>query len=248
MSSLHTLNRGYRRYTLSEYGTETFTAFNPSAYPLVVWWRADSLNLLNGDPVTGSRTWVALNNSAYVASVSTNGPVYTTNAIGTMPALKFNGSSQTLNISVGIDIANLYSYWTLAVVCSASNGDGNFLGNLTTNIQIRRYVSSANNISLYNNAAQSLSDNFATTAAGTMICWYQRKSPGSSSFYENKTARGGAPFGVMQAAVNVIGRTSYGGYTPAAISEICIWSGSLSSTDITNLYDNYFKPLYPSLP
>lgn len=250
MSSIHVLHRGSRRYNLNDYTSMPATV-NPSSFPLVAWWRSTDMNFSNNASISGSNKWYSTGTpTIYTASISTGGLTYVSNSIDSQPSAVGTGAST--NFLTVISSINLTTsgntFWTIAVVCY-TNSDTFLLGNNASNIQVRKYRSSVNNISLYDGTTEIISNTFSSSISQPVVCWYQRDNSGNGNFYENKYARGiNASWPTFNATINVIGEAAFlGSYLNGGISEICIWSVALSSTNISNLFDQYFNVRYPSV-
>ena len=79
-----------------------------------------------------------------------------------------------------------------------------------------------------------------------MRVWAEGGTPRTLKYRENKTARGSfnTPDGSGTLAINVMGKTSYGGYMSGDMAELIIYTRQLSDAELDQLYDEYLKPKY----
>lgn len=66
---------------------------------LVGWWKADALTLADGDPVS---SWTDSSGNGFDATQATpaNQPVFNTGQLNGLPAVNFNGSSDSLAAAI----------------------------------------------------------------------------------------------------------------------------------------------------
>jgi hypothetical protein len=229
----------------------SIAAPSPSDYPLMAWWRASDLTLSVGTPIESSTNWKTIVGNYTASGNVSSGPTYEINQNSSQPGVVFNGINQSLSINPPLDFTSAgHPTFAIAVVCHASI-DGIIFGNSTINMQIRKFRIGANDISMYGGPIDNSdrpSSIFSSSASQPVVCWWQHDMPPEATFYENKYNRGGpASWVEFENVFNEMGATSFGGYTNASISEICIWSSSINQTAVTNLFDNYFKPRYPNV-
>jgi hypothetical protein len=247
MSQLHTLHRGGKRFYLNDYGSNTVT---PYSYPLIAWWKSSAITYANPTVLSGSLVpWRTIDGGGYLASGSTStGPTYqiTSSVIPSLNNSLVVFNSQNLAVIPSLNLTN--SLFTMAVVCYSS-AEGVIFGNSTTNLQVRKFRSGVNNISIYDGVTEAISSTFSTVAGNPVVCWYQHVSSGGVvNFYENQTARGTSvawrgfsSTGLDRMCGNLAAPTSFVG----GISEIIIWRYVLSLDEVKNMYLNYFKLNYP---
>jgi hypothetical protein len=233
MSQVHTLGRTYRRYHVNDYAASSASP-TPAWYSLIAWFRATDLVLADGGPVTSWPSSVG----TIVASAG-SAPAYKVSAgPGSKPSVLWNADNLTISPTLNLTTAA----WTVAAVVQ-SNGDGHVLGHSSINYQMRKYRSSVNNISVYNNSTDIQSSGFATVYNNPVLCWWVYNAS-VISFYENQTARGGAGWSTFGSNLDKLGATSYGGNWAGYMSEICVWNVAFSLTQISQLYTAYFSPRY----
>ena len=214
---------------------------------LTLWLRAEDLSALGegGRIGTGSNSWFDHINSSISASqpTATSRPYYlTTNFAGGKAGVHF-----TASLSQGLTLNRTFLFpteWTCQVLFKGNGTDSIIMGNPTINSQLRRFRSGANNMSAYGGGADIASDAFSSSisqsvvltwiASGSFISMYE-------GIYIRKPLIGMGP----DQSWNTIGYTSFGGFATGSIAEICMWSGSLSSS-LINIYNNYWKVKYSS--
>jgi hypothetical protein len=246
------LHRESRRYTLPSsivYSILLDTSSlsptpAPSDYPLIAWWRADSLTLPNLTVISGSnKPWASIDTHGNVITGSTStGPKYqVSSSVFSQSVVVFAG--QNLRC-YPIDLSS--AIFTMAIVCYSS-ADGMLIGSSDTNLQIRKFQSAANTISMYNRFVTIVSSTLSTAAGKPVVCWFQRDNTGTARFYENQTARGTsvAWAGFGGSNLNEIGDYQSSLPFTGGIIEIAIWNYAFSAAEIKNMYLNYFKIHYP---
>jgi len=220
----------------------------PSNYAnLYAWWKADAIvGLTDGQQVA---SWVdssASGNNATQSSSSLK-PIYKTGIYNGQPCVRFDGSDDILTIS-SISATAWNQPWTLAVICRASTSSGTFSmleGTGGDYFARQTYAPGVGN----RFAARMIDLGFGVkTSPGLTVGPLDLTAgiflPNYPSdylvWYEGKTLLGNQGVYGYAPVLNRIGGPSQ----PWAgdICEICFWRTTLNSTQITSLYDNYFKP------
>lgn len=222
-------------------------ADSPDNYSLIAWWRASDLTATYSESQDVT-SWSDFVDSSVSASTYPlySYPYYTERMAGNTPSVHFfKTDTDALLINKLYDMTGS----TLSILFKGNGTDSNIMGNSGGNIQVRRFRSSANNISCYVGVSDVLSGTFSSSISQSAVCtWiWGLGSPLPVSFYEGKYHRGSTSLGLgsSNVPINVIGRTNYGGSeTSGSIAEICLWSGSLSTSSLQSLYDNYWKVKY----
>ena len=226
---------------------QTAAAVTPATYSnLEAWWKADSLSLTNSAPVGGTGIeWQDESSNNRDGTQGTAGarPLFKTSIFGSMPAIRFDGSDDTLAFTPDISKGANDDYSVLIVGKSLNSTDGELLGHSVTNIQVRVNRSAGPTVSFFGNSIEAISDAFSNSLTNVhLITWRTDGTADTTSFRENKTARGsGLGTGNSELKLNRIARTSFGGFANWDIAEIVVYSRRLTDAEVDNLYDNYFK-------
>jgi hypothetical protein len=193
--------------------------------PMIAWWHADALSLSNGANVT---TWLDSSGHAINLAYNTAAPIFTTNAVNSLPAVTFNGSSTQL---VTTNPENFPQPWCVFVVAEEATTSA-----VTT-------LFACNNASLYIDASQKLALYAGTFTPGigptiTTTSWhvYEASFNGASSFVDTD---GTGNQTTMSQGSNALGLTGYslgsgyvnGGNWNGSIAEVIVYPALLSSGD-----------------
>lgn len=133
----------------------------------------------------------------------------------------------------------------LTLICVAKiNGDSIWLSRGGLNRQIRAFRAGVNNYSFVATAGEVISGTLSQPATDArMNTWRHEFSGGMQvDFFENATNFGGGINGQTQ-TLNQIGIID-GGPLNIDIGEMVIFDSYLTSTNITDLYNDYFKPKF----
>jgi hypothetical protein len=203
------------------------TVLNPPSFPnLQGWWKADSLSLNDGDPVT---TWADSSGNGQTLTARATS-TYHTNIAGSMPAVTVGGGFTFPGITLSSDFS------IVSVLKIAS--DSMLLGNQTVNRQVRVDRSNGNTLSFYAGGSEIISSSF--TMANVLLALAWRRASSTLSFRQNKTAEGTGSDG-NSLTLNLVGDTSFGlGYN-GYLMELFIYSSALSDSDVDLLYDSYLQ-------
>jgi hypothetical protein len=208
---------------------------------LIAWWKADSLSLSNGDPVS---SWTDSSGNGNTATASlTLRPTYTTNVFGTQPGVVFDAVNDAMSFpDINLGVAGMSTIPFTIIFIGFVTADAIILGGSAANVQFRKFRSSAETISKYFGVSDQSSSAFATAHnAVHMSVW--KRTGGSGFFRENKTARGTFTEEAVfyDTIINRIGQTTFG-VLSGSVAEICIWNQELSTANCDCMYDGYFKP------
>jgi hypothetical protein len=208
------------------------------------WWKADSLSLNDGDPVS---TWLDSNTSNNATATTTARPTYKTNIFGSMPALLFNGTTNIMTCS-GVTVFPNSIPWTFFLVYSLnpSGTGGEILGPNGGNAYGAIWTNSTN-IGFFDSTF-----NFRTKTppSGNAFRVIVNRN---LNFRDNKTDLGnvgGSYIGASFGYTRIGGCLDFPDFLNGYIAEIVIYpSTNISDANCDSLYDNYFRPkYYPALP
>ena len=215
----------------------------PDSFPgLHRWYKADSYSGVgsDGDSVGGGTAvlgeWIDQTGSGDDANHPTSGGIFKTNIVGTKPVIR--QTNEYLNFAPG-------SLGDFTIVCAHRRLDPNtsfLLQNTANNDQLTRAFGGFTTY-FFAGVTVVVADAFANPADFMVLA--VRRSGTSVTFRENKTARGGgteAPgFLVTEIGSNINGSQIDHG-------ELMIWTSVLSDADLDQLYDEYLKPRWTTLP
>lgn len=213
---------------------------------LAAWWKADSLSLSDGDPIS---TWTdSSGNGKDATATLTTRPLYKTNIFGSMPAVRFDGSNDFFSFS-DINLGNFLTNPVFTLIhVGTQTADSILIGFSATNMQLGRvnYTGNTLKVAVYFGTATDISDDFGSAFSNLkMTTIRQASANGTGKFRENKTARRegwSEDASIGTANANLIGKASFGNNIAGDIGELCLWNVSLSDTDVDCMYDGYFKP------
>jgi hypothetical protein len=207
---------------------------------LVGWWRADSLNLSDGVAVGGTgQEWhdeSGLANDLVQATLASR-PIFHTNIFGTKPAVYFQTSSRSLNLTNTITLGG-----QLTILCVGKfDNDSLIFTNPGVNMQVRIFRTGANNNSWFAGVGEVVSDLFGTAASVVRQNVWRRDGANNVAFRENKTARGGgADTGTLLATS--MGSSSFGTLLDGYVAEVCVWNTAQTLAGLDAQYDSYMQP------
>lgn len=216
---------------------------------LLGWWKSDSfVGVTNNAPVgaVGLTAWYDSSGNGYwgVNGTAATRPIYNTSRFGSLAAVANTNTASTLTVDWPLTLTGDF---TVIAVISNATSDGYVFGNSNSNRQFRINRSGANVMSFYAGGAEVISSVMAT-ANTTTRCTTWRRSAGTVSFRENKTARSSG----AEASIVVLNQffgntggtgTGQGGF----VGELLIYNSFVGDTDFDSFYDNYLKPRW-SLP
>ena len=221
---------------------------------LSVWFKAESLSssLSEGGLITtGSNSWFDYLNPVRSASrhVANSEPYYTTTKFAnSMPAVHFSAAGTYDRMLMSPLLTLESTSCSISILFKGKGTDSMMLGHLSTNNQIRYFRAGVKGISAYDEAQnhdQSSNTFSCSISQSVVFSWVFSGSTAVATFYEGKYNRGTTPLGYGDMGINMIGDTSYGATCTGSIAEILIWNGTaLSQSQITSLYDNYWKVKY----
>lgn len=215
----------------------------PDSFPgLHRWYKADSYDGVgtDGDSVGGGTAvlgpWIDQTGSGDNANHPTDGGTYETNVVGTRAVIR--QTNQFLNFAPGSlgDFTIVMAHRRLDPTTSF------LLQNTANNDQLTRQFGGLN---LYFFAGVGVIQADALTDPADFMVIAVRRTGIAVTFRQNKTARGGgneAPgFLVTEIGSNINGSQVDHG-------EIMIWTTVLSDANLDQLYDEYLKPRWTTLP
>lgn len=216
----------------------------PASFPgLHRWYKADSYlpGGVDGQTVGGGTAdlgeWIDQTGSGDDANHPTAGGTFRTNIVGTMPVIR--QTVDFLNFLPG----GLGDLTIMSAHRQISGGDTYIVAApFIANHQVRRDMGGADATLFYAGVgvfADPLAD------PNDFMVMTVRRSAGVVSFRQNKVSRGGgAEAGLF--TVNQIGNSATGGSIDHG--ELMIWTSVLSDANVDQLYDEYLKPRWTTLP
>lgn len=215
---------------------------------LAAWWKADSLSLADG---TAIDTWTdSSGNGKDATATLTARPVFKTNIFGSLPAVRFDGSNDFFSFT-SIPLGNFGTNPVFTLIhVGTQTADGVLIGFSANNMQLGRvnYLANTLKVAVYFGTATDVSSDFGSALSNLkMTSIRQAAANGTGKFRENKTARSvgwSEDASIGDADANRIGRASFGQFIAGDIAELCLWTTSLSDTDVDCMYTGYFQPKY----
>lgn len=218
----------------------------PASFPgLLRWYKADSFTgLSDGDRVGGGLNpgpeWFDQTGSGDDADHPTDGPEYKTNIVGTKPIIRFAlAAGAHLNFAPGSR-----TDFTFMAASARTGGTSFIVQNPSVGHQIRRAFFDSNVIFWFDGTS-TVSDTGLSGAATDFMVTTVRRSGTTVTLRQNKTAVGSGS-GSAGFLVTEIGSSANG--SQMDLGEFMVWTSALSDTDVDDLYDNYLKPRWVSLP
>lgn len=218
----------------------------PASFPgLLRWYRADDYLPIgvDGDTVGGGTAvlgeWIDRTGSGDDANHPTSGGIFKTNIVGTMPVIR--QTNQFLNFAPG----NLTDF-TIFAAHRRTAFPSFILENTANNHQFRRGFGGVPEALIAGSVDGVFGDplvdetNFMALAA--------RQSGTTVNFRQDKVDRGapGTGPGAAGFLVTEIGSNING--SNMDLGELMIWNTVLSDADLDQLYDEYLKPRWVTLP
>jgi len=225
------------RYSISV--TDVTTTYSPSDFSgLQTWFKADQIPSLNdGDPVS---TWSDQSGNANNATASlTLRPLYKTNIFNGLPAVRFDGSNDSLILGSNQALTGAL---TCLFIGQATVDNGALFGNATSGSQIRVRRAGVNDMNFFTGGSELTSGTgwryglgalnlFACTRDGSNnVRWYQGPEIKGSS-------TGTGTFNNAYVGTPVTAGLIFGG----DVGEVCVWNTALSPASIAKLYYTYFR-------
>lgn len=229
-----------------------------------VWYKADNgiqaslANNANANRWTDSSG----NGNDAVQTNSTNQPTKITNAIGSLPALAFNGTSQFLQMPTGF--SNFTEGATILAVVKPTGVPSAFAGivDFGTNSNINSFLlcepsTTSSAFYVFDGSANSTSASSTLTLSQFQVLEAVHNGAASATAYNNGAA--GTPNNSMLNIANVsrngnfIGQRSLGGlYFQGQIAELLVWNRGLSTNERlaaeAYTYGRYGTGSAPKLP
>lgn len=211
----------------------------PASFNPLRWYDAATYALADGASITAAMPWddLSVNNSDATSTVGFN-PTFRTNIFGTLPAVRLL-TLQHLAFTGDIVLTDL------TIICVAKiYGDSIWLSRSGLNRQIRAFRIGANTYSFVATAGEVISGTLSQPATDARMNTWRHDFSGTMQveFFENATNFAGSINGQTQ-TLNQIGIID-GGPLNIDIGEMVIFNSSLTNTNITDLYNDYFKPKF----
>jgi hypothetical protein len=224
----------------------TKSSFSPaSLVNLEGWLKADSFtDLIDGSPVglVGDE-WIDQSGNGYDAFGAAGNPTWQTNEVGTKPIVRFPGAGIFLNIPEIVFTGD----FTVMFVCKVAVGaDTLCLGHNTLNHQMRRNSGGVNDASFFEGVTQVFSAAFVGASSALQMLTYRRLA-GTVSWRQNKTARG-TGVAALTAKFDSLVNNVFLGTGNMDLAELVFYTDHKSDVECDELYDDYFKPRWVTLP
>lgn len=239
----------------------------PESYPgLIFWFKADDLTLAESQSIsTGTSSWFNHESSNVSASQPGTADIqpryFNTKFPGGYPAVYFYNQQSATGCHLKLN--TIYAWgtasFTLMALVHGNLPSGSQTGALldvlggSSAITVVGAASFEDGYNQFANAhriaiADTVGDScysnvyYSNFTQAMVPCVVRTGS--SCYFWDGKYTLGSAGWG-LNIGFDTIGidRLKYNAWT-GSIAEICMWSGSLSSASIVNLYDNYWKIKY----
>lgn len=255
--------------TSSQYHTASITVpttTRPDNFPMLFWFKASSLDgvLSDGGRVgepTGSM-WMDsypynLNPDEghrkvihFSASMSGSIPMYLANGGGAgISMIRFDTDDYLLVPS--FDLAPPYSFAVMYRGPGPTATDAGIFCNPTTyGDNFRIFCDGERKIGVYANNTNK-STLFSSSVSMSQVAWINCPT-NSFEWYENGYQRasssGQSTVNITMGPMKAMGSFwSYAGGLSASLYEVCVWSASLTSADISDLFNSYIIPTYGSV-
>lgn len=166
---------------------------------------------------------------------ATGSGIFKTNQVGTQPIIRFNFHFEFL--------PGVLNDFTILYLAKTTSPDNSFLFyHFTTGHQIRQLFSGVHSCVFYAGAAVITSDVFPGNNFD--VCEIKR-SAGNITFRQNMTDRGSGfentPWTVHQLGTSAVANV-------ADVGEILMYNTALSTANVNQLYNEYLKPKWVTLP
>ena len=232
--------------------TECDPEFPKTLPGLQSWWKADSLSLNDGDPIS---IWPDSNSTNDATGSGTTRPVFAAHVFGDKPVVRFDGVDDQLDLSSFIHL-DMFNRWTGIVVfawAASPNALGRLFGSTANNDYMR--PDPPTGIAFwgaggFGEVSNPTAFSSALTAGRAVI---MRKTTGDFiNFRENKTDLGSTNTAPLVSIVLEFNR--FGVWFQASptfkgdVAEIIVFEGDLSDADCDAIYDKYLKCKYTNLP
>lgn len=219
----------------------------PLSFPgLLRWYKADSYSGIanDGDSIGGGGNtrgpWIDQTGSGDDATAAA-GPLFRTNIEGTMPIIRFSGAGPAMLFAPGALAGDL----TVVCACrsdgSGSLSDGFIFYNNVTAHQLRTQFFNSHDVVFFDGVSAPSAFFGAAHPFEVVGC---KRSAGTVTFRQNTTLfAGGAAAGAW--TVVQIGN---GTGNTMDIGEILLYNTALTEANLDQLYNEYLKPRWTTLP
>lgn len=203
---------------INSYAFAAASGFTPASVTgLRAWWKADSLALSDGDPIS---TWTDNSGNGFSATQTGSArPLYKTGIYNGLPTVRFNGSSQSL-----VQAVSGFTSWRLMmVICPSATSGGTAFRGLFASTNGGGFMFLSNNntgpMGTYPTGSSGV-----TLASGTL---YLVEMTSDGHFYVNGTSSGSWSSSVSQVVSHIGG---LGGQEFAGdICEIVLYDSTIAS-------------------
>lgn len=219
---------------------------------MAFWFKADSFptstpdNTAIGGP---GLEWIDSSGNGFTASQSVAGnfPMYRTNQFNRFPAISFDGTD-FLNLAASLTIGIAQNFTLLYVYSSNSAATDSFVLGNGTNTQLRNNRGGGGQMSIFQDGgAEAVSsagaprlqtDLRVLTHSGSVAVGIR-----SYDFYQGKLAYGTSGHSTSSFTINRISGNGAAGFNMIGrMGEICLWTTALTSAQILDLAQHYFRP------
>lgn len=216
----------------------------PLSFPgLHRWYKADSYSGIanDGDSIGGGGNtrgpWIeqvaGVDNATAAA-----GPIFKTNIVGTMPIIRFSGAGPAMLFVPGA----LADFTVVAALSTTAGVDAFICYNNVTAHQLRRIFFGVDEMVFFAGGAIITGTTLVGNAFEVVTC---ARSVATVTFRKNQTAQGGGADANAWTVVQ-IGNGSSG--STMDLGELLIYNTALSVANLDQLYTEYLKPRWTTLP
>ena len=214
------------------------TLATPSSFSgLQGWWKADSLSLNDNDPVS---SWTdSSGNGRTLTGTLTQRPLYKTNLYNGLPAVRWDGSNDRLEMAAEHSLGDL----TFIGIALSNVDNGNMFGHDIDNYQTRTRRG-GNVMNFYANGGSefisSLAFKYAVTAF-KLYGWTRNGTTGALTWWQNGVELEATAGNTTAFKFKSLGWNPFGIQFGGDMGEVCYWNTVLSRSDMARLYYEYFR-------
>lgn len=216
----------------------------PVSFPgLHRWYKADSYSGIanDGDSIGGGGNtrgpWIDQTGSGDDATAAA-GPIFKTNIVGTMPIIRFSGAGPAMLFVPGA----LTDFTVVAALSTTAGVDAFICYNNVSAHQLRRIFFGTDEMVFYAGGAIITGTTLVGNAFEVVTC---ARAGTAVTFRKNLSAEGGGVDGNPWTVVQ-IGNGSSG--STKDLGELMIYTTALSVANLNQLYTEYLKPRWTTLP